>query len=159
MYQPKDDGITHINTWTKGKTVLGRQLSNLATLGFMHPKHGYFRCMEAAWYFFSTGGTDNSYKELTGFEAKKKGRNSNRVYADNFQDLIKECHRLRIEQNPILKTQFLRNKLPLAHYFCYGEKLIQDKHQWQTEFLNELQAEYHTSPKIPVGVELYVEEN
>ena len=28
MYKPKDDGITHINIYSQGKTQLGRFLSN-----------------------------------------------------------------------------------------------------------------------------------
>jgi len=35
MINPEEDGITHINIYSKGKTDLGRMLSNFAKLPFI----------------------------------------------------------------------------------------------------------------------------
>lgn len=37
QYSPIDDGVTHINVYSKGRTKLGRDLSNFAAIGIIHP--------------------------------------------------------------------------------------------------------------------------
>ena len=39
-YLPKDDGVTHINIYSKGQTELGGLLSNFSRTPFVHPKYG-----------------------------------------------------------------------------------------------------------------------
>ena len=41
-----NDGVTHINVYSQGKTSIGRALSNFSPLGFNHPKHGHFESVE-----------------------------------------------------------------------------------------------------------------
>lgn len=47
-YTPDNDGITHINLYSKSRTVLGRQLSNFAHSPFKHPKYGELLCSKAS---------------------------------------------------------------------------------------------------------------
>ena len=42
MIDPKLDGIEHINIYSKGKTELGRLLTNFAQTPFIHPEYGRF---------------------------------------------------------------------------------------------------------------------
>ena len=46
-----DDGVTHINVYSKGTTALGRALSNFAHIPFMVVPNGRFESIEAYWYW------------------------------------------------------------------------------------------------------------
>lgn len=45
-YTATTDGIDHINIYSKGKTTLGRMLSNFACTPFTHPEDGKFASIE-----------------------------------------------------------------------------------------------------------------
>ena len=47
----EDDGITHINVYSKGATALGRALSNFARIPVMVVPNGRFESVEAYWYW------------------------------------------------------------------------------------------------------------
>ena len=55
IINPDNDGIDHINTYSKGKTELGKLLTNFAHTPFVHPKYGEFQSVEGFWYFKKTG--------------------------------------------------------------------------------------------------------
>jgi hypothetical protein len=69
-----EDGIDHINIYSKGKTELGRWLSNFSECAIKHPFDGYFNSVEAYWYYDITGNED--LRLTSGFEAKQLGRNT-----------------------------------------------------------------------------------
>ena len=50
-FNPMQDGITHINIYTQGKTQLGRALSNLFDCEFTVPGYGDFKSLEGFWYY------------------------------------------------------------------------------------------------------------
>jgi hypothetical protein len=52
---PHKDGIDHINIYSRGKTEVGRQLSNFAHTPFTHKDYGYFNSVEGLWYYLITG--------------------------------------------------------------------------------------------------------
>ena len=48
---PRDDGVHHLNVYTKAVTVLGRWLSNFTHSPFTHPEYGgKFESMEGFYY-------------------------------------------------------------------------------------------------------------
>ena len=51
--QPRkeDDGVTHINVYSRGVTSLGRSLSNLAECNIEHQYFGHFRTLEGLWFY------------------------------------------------------------------------------------------------------------
>jgi hypothetical protein len=53
MWIPEEDGVTHINIYSKGKTELGRWLTNFSYSPFNHPEYGKFLSMEGFWYWDS----------------------------------------------------------------------------------------------------------
>lgn len=55
MWNPDEDGVTHINIYSKGKTELGRWLTNFSYSPFNHPEYGKFLSMEGFWCWVSTG--------------------------------------------------------------------------------------------------------
>ena len=51
ILKPENDGIDHINVYSKGKTVLGRALSNFSYSRIRIPFLGTFLSVEAFWYW------------------------------------------------------------------------------------------------------------
>lgn len=142
---PLDDGVQHVNVWTKGNTLLGRQLSNLAPIPMHHPEYGKFACLEGYWFWLSTGKEHNILRGLTGFEARKTGKELKQVRYDNFQKEFKEGMYWRLAQNPSLSSLLRRlvgyDQLELKHYYVYGnepgkQKVVDvtERHQWQLDF-------------------------
>lgn len=142
---PLDDGVTTINVWTKGNTFLGRQLSNLSPVPLHHPEYGRFACLEGYWFWLSTGKEHNILRGLTGFEARKTGKELPQVRYDDFQKEFKEGMYWRLAQNPSLSGLLRRvvgyDQLELKHYYVYGsepgkQKIVDvtERHQWQLDF-------------------------
>lgn len=129
VYRPEDDGITHINVWSKAKTELGRLLSNFANTPFDHPKYGYFASVEAFWYWLSAGKQNNQIRSLYGYQAKKVGRLLRDEIKEkgqwenlpNFEAEIKKAILCKIEQNPKLAEALKNSILPLTHYYVWGD--------------------------------------
>lgn len=126
-FQPEDDGVTHINVYSKGKTELGRLLSNFAHTPFEHYKHGHFSSVEAYWYWLSTGMRHDELRGLHGFDAKRVGTalhgdngEITRVEIKNFNAMIKQAILQKIEQNPKLRDLLHYSDLPLTHYYVWG---------------------------------------
>lgn len=150
---PSQDGITHINVWSKGRTQLGQLLSNFAHVGFNHPVHGYFASVEGFWYWLSTGRTHDELRRLYGASAKSVGSKLEQVPIpeDEFREGILEALRCKIEQNPDIAVALKNSHLPLEHYFVYGHNVIVNqgqKHGWQLQFLQMLRHELQGGPKV-----------
>ena len=69
----EEDGITHVNIYSQGKTKLGKWLSNFSHTP-IDTEDGHFESIEGYWYWLVT---DNINKDilrgLYGYEAKKPG--------------------------------------------------------------------------------------
>lgn len=149
---PLLEGITHINVYTKSKFSLGKGLSNLANIGFDIDEQ-HFQSLEGFWYWNITGKRYDSFKNMTGFEAKKKGlvlceEGSAVTNSDDpaFQEEIKRAIRAKIKQNPELLTELIKSTLPLKHYYYHqGTKNIlafkitdKSKYQWQLDEMERI---------------------
>lgn len=149
---PLLEGITHINVYTKSKFSLGKGLSNLANIGFDIDEQ-HFQSLEGFWYWNITGKRYDSLKNMTGFEAKKKGlvlceEGSAVTNSDDpaFQEEIKRAIRAKIKQNPELLTELIKSTLPLKHYYYHqGTKNIlafkitdKSKYQWQLDEMERI---------------------
>lgn len=149
---PLLEGITHINVYTKSKFSLGKGLSNLANIGFDIDEQ-HFQSLEGFWYWNLTGKRYEDFKNMTGFEAKKKGlvlceqgmavKNSDEP---EFQEEIKRAIRAKIRQNPELLTELIKSTLPLKHYYYHqGTKNLlafkitdKSKYQWQLDEMERI---------------------
>ncbi len=143
-YNPDEDGITHINVYSKGKTELGRLLSNFAETPFKHEKYGYFASMEGYWYFVKTGCEHDELRRLYGASAKAQGMRFHIVPIedDEFKTLICQGITAKIRQNPTLEKMLAESQLPLTHYLVYGSKVVPlPQHSWQMECLEDLRRE------------------
>lgn len=149
---PLLEGIIHINVYTKSKFSLGKGLSNLANIGFNIDEQ-HFQSLEGFWYWNITGKRFDSFKNMTGFEAKKKGlvlceEGSAITNSDDpaFQEEIKRAIRAKIKQNPELLTDLIKSTLPLKHYYYHqGTKNIlafkitdKSKYQWQLDEMERI---------------------
>lgn len=118
---PLNDGVDHINVYSKGRTALGRLLTNFAYSPFVHPEDGKFTSVEGYWYWLST--KDDALRGLHGFHAKKRGREiggKDWLEDDVFKTKIKEAIKCKLDQNPKIKALLLASSLPLTHYYVFG---------------------------------------
>lgn len=144
MTDPKKDGVTHINVYSKAKTKLGKFLSNFTKAPFVHPEDGQFNSVEGYWYWLST--KDDTLRGLHGFQAKAHGRKvdgKDWVDTDEFKRKIKMAVRAKMDHNQAMKAEFTKSRLPLHHYYVYGGKVVEPKEgRWFIEFLEALRQEY-----------------
>lgn len=142
-YHPDTDGITHINVYSKGRTELGRRLSNFSYSPFIHPVHGPFVSMEGYWYWIKTGRRHEFLRALYGYRAKQEGSQLSVVMSPTFEQDILEGLRCKILQCPYLRSELKASVLPLAHYYVYSGKVVDvsHKHRWQLDGMEQLRAE------------------
>lgn len=138
MFKPENDGIDHINIYSKGKTELGRFLTNFAHTP-ISTSDGRFESVEGYWYWLSC--RDDKLRELWGWEAKKYGRS---VEADDwlddpqFQQKILDAIEMKIRLSDRFYTEFKDSKLPFDHYYNYNGKVVRPKDgRWILEFLEQ----------------------
>ena len=133
-YNPQEDGVTHINVYSKGKTRLGQLLSNFAHTPFHHPTYGYFASVEAFWYWYSAWTRFevkfDALRATHGFQAKKMGLTLREEQlqlktplpaAIDFEQQVKTALLAKLEENVELRNKLSRNTLPLIHYYTWGE--------------------------------------
>ena len=144
-YLPYNDGIDHINVYSKGKTELGRFLSNFARTPII-TEDGKFESIEGYWYWL---GIDNSKKEelrnLYGFKAKQFGRelkSKDWQYTDEFKSKILKAIKIKIDNSLKMKIELINNKLPLTHYYVYGDKVMNiSAAQWILDGIEKIKKE------------------
>lgn len=151
VFNPEDDGLTHINVYSKGKTILGRSLSNLAWAMFEHQTDGFFASVEAYWYWLSLGSCHDELRALYGYKAKKAGRAIREEMeksgclptVENFNAKIKKAILLKIEQNPEILDELKASTLPLTHYYVWGDApnvkvTYPKKFAWIHEYISDI---------------------
>lgn len=155
-YAPCDDGITHINIYSSGKTELGQHLSHFAYAPFEHPDFGHFNCVEGFWYYLSTGCQRDEFHYLTGYKAKLLGRRLPRILRDDFEQRIREANRCKILQHPELLEVFIASTLPFDHYYLMTNQCFQVRPNnvtWLVPMFEALRTElrgaHGTAPSAP----------
>lgn len=140
MILPDEDGVTHINIYSKGKTELGRLLTNMSEVGFDHPVAGYFRSMEGFWYYYFTRSQHNEFKVMNPWECKKAGKlmRDDRIDKEGISSLDKviilQAIGYKIKQSMKIIGLMIDSELPFAHYYCYGDRVIMlPQYDWMTE--------------------------
>jgi hypothetical protein len=138
IWKPWEDGQTHINVYSKGKTDLGQWLSNFAYSPFKHPKYGSFDSIEGFWYWLSTGMQYDKLRTLHGYLAKAQGKKYAIIEHPNFEQCIKTAIRAKLIANPDRLRQIIDNPLPLTHYYVYGDKAMHAGYEWITDYYQEI---------------------
>jgi hypothetical protein len=126
----KEDGVDHINVYSKGKTELGVLLSNFAHTSFTYEGYGKFASVEAFWYYYLTGCKHEHLKNLHGWKAKQEGRKCSQDRIDKcglteeHREVIKEAIRCKLRQNRRIVRMMKESSLPFTHYYEYGGKRV-----------------------------------
>lgn len=144
QYDPAQDGISHVNVYTKAATPLGRAMSNMTDSHIDHPRYGHFRCLEGLWYFLKTGKKHDIFRVMNGWDCKRKGKELDSVWDQNFQREFKVGIICKILTSDTLQQQLKLSSAPFVHYYFYGrepgkQKLVVPKgHEWQMEFWDSM---------------------
>lgn len=118
---PLMDGVTHINVWSRGRTKLGRQLTNMASIDTYVKGLGSFTSIEGLWWYAATGMTNPKFKVMNPFDARREGKKLPRVDNPRFEEIIKEGLTYKVKNHPELLAGLDQLTLPLCHYYVYGE--------------------------------------
>lgn len=140
-FDPKEDGITHINVYSMGKTELGQFLSNFYYAP-IYTEDEYFASIEGYWYWIST--KDDALREMSGIQAKRYGQKiggKDWIETREFQTKIKLAIVNKIETHGRTED-VVYSELPFTHYYNFGGKIVAPKQgQWIVDFLNELRIQ------------------
>lgn len=149
-FKSENDGIDHINVYSKGKTDLGRKLTNFAKTPFFC-EDGKFQSMEGYWYWLlchkSSPIERDKLRNLSGFAAKKLGRELGaeewpRDEQSLFRGKIKAAFNKKLEDNPDIARMLINSSLPLVHYYSYGGKIVYNgRSDWLIEYMMEVREE------------------
>lgn len=143
-----DDGLTHINVYSKARTELGRLLSNFAHTPVNTPQNGKFASIEGYWYWL-LAPRDSTDKEalrtLSGFQAKDKGREVvGKDWPDANDDLFKfqiyQALIAKVVQTKGLEEKLIQSSLPFTHYYAYNGKVI-DVGGWFVEAWEQIRSD------------------
>lgn len=147
FFDPTDDGITHINTYSKGKTELGRMLSNFAYSPFVYAEYGKFNSVEAFWYWYLTGQKHDDLRTLSGSYAKVQGRkyDNDRTEHNLSEETIEVMQGAiicKIAQNPDLQNKIINSTLPFVHYYYMHGRVINpfDGYDWFSDTLEDIRT-------------------
>ncbi len=149
------DGREHINVYSKGKTLLGRKLSNFADIPTEVEIDGElirFKNVESLWFYLkiylSLNEKDINLLDMEGYEAKEYGTKKTKLIPPlkeeqktYFIEKIKEGIKWKILNNDALLEEFKANqgKIPYAHYYNYsGNVRTLVGAEWLVNFLNDL---------------------
>lgn len=132
-YDPNEEGITHINIYSKAQSPLGRILSNFDRR-CLSTSIGHFQSVEGL--IFYLGCFDDRLRSAHGYTAKALGEQLDRgirLPDDVFRRLVVEAMESKAnkkEVKPLLKN----STLPFTHYYHYGTKIIHlPKWEWQVD--------------------------
>jgi hypothetical protein len=126
------EGMTHINIYSKSKTSIGKWLSNF-TYCPISTEHGNFNSIEGYWYWLGT--LNDNLRDLSGFHAKKLGRESEvlrELPEDVFQSKIKSAIDRKLKTKPKEVSEI---NLPICHYYEYGGKRVDAGYEWIGEHI------------------------
>lgn len=124
MTDISNDGVSHINVYSRGQTWLGRQLSNFAHTPFHLPvltqtmvDNQHAASVEGVWYWIGSGCQYPHLLQLSGYAAKKAGREYPRVSNERFPDMIRTAILHKLHDHPEITHALAMSKLPLYHYY------------------------------------------
>jgi uracil-DNA glycosylase len=134
------DGEDYINVFSKGKTELGKLLSNFAHTPFTY-KGKHFESVEGYWYYKVSGG-DKKFFFLFGLDAKERGKYISTRSPAPTKEELKEVYLAKLDRNPQVKTLLLESTLPFTHYYDYGgRRVVVDKYLWTADLWREIRDE------------------
>lgn len=122
-FDPKNDGVDHINIHSAAATELGRLLDNLASVPFSHPKYGEFKTVEGFYWYLVCGESVEDFRRLNGYEVRRHAKelaNDPKHISGRCVHEASTATYLKVTQNPHLKKLLRESDLPLTCYVLYG---------------------------------------
>lgn len=132
------DGTKVINVYSRGKTELGRELSNFARTPFRLPLVGWFQSVEAFWYWWTSGG--KAPKDTYGWNAKQVGLDFPRERDIPTRSLLKSVYKRKLRDNPWLLEAVRKCDLPFTHYYVVKGRIKQTEWKWTGELWNDFRG-------------------
>jgi hypothetical protein len=124
-----NDGIDHINVYSKGRTYLGRLLSNFS-YSPIKTEDGDFISIEGYWYWLLCKNPNKDQLRLKfGKDAKELGRQlgssdwESEEESKIFREKIIKALRLKVKGNLDIQSLLKKNSLPFVHYYVYKNKV------------------------------------
>jgi len=150
---PETDGITHINIYSKGKTLLGRMLSNFYYFPF-ETKDGKFCSVEGLWHWLGIEPCKDKeiLRVLYGYKAKEIGmklkKMYKRVFDENFEQKILKAIEYKIYHNLDMFTDKLKY-LPFEYYYVFGDKVVdmKEKYKWMIDGIDKIRNDINDVEK------------
>lgn len=138
---PNKDGIDHINVYSKGRTELGRFLSNFAYTPIL-TEDGPFNSIEGYWYWLGCRHpAKDTLRDVFGFQAKKLGRelgSPDWIEDEAFKAKILSAIKIKLNTYGRMRDELQANLLPLTHYYTYGSKVVNvPEADWIIKFIEE----------------------
>lgn len=132
-WDPMMDGVDHVNAYSRGRTELGRYLSNFAHAP-VRTVDGTFASIEAYWHWLgvpaAAGDAKEALRRLHGADAKKRGRELRRKFGTcqvpDFELRIRLAVRAKLAQAPHLVADEAAT-LPVAHYYVSRDGRVIDQ--------------------------------
>lgn len=160
-FEVNEDGITHINVFSKSRSKLGRMLSNFANTS-VTTETDKFITVESWWYWMKMKNINESclvplftdeqlseIKEKAGKDAKDYFRALYKTDSSEYSPTkaqLKVTYKLKLEQHPEVKELLLKNTLPLAHYYMmFNKKVSADSTLWTALLWDEIKNELNGS--------------
>lgn len=145
----QDDGITHINIWSKGNTELGKMLSHFYHAPFKHPYFGNFNCMEGFWHYIASHERPDIFRILNGIKSKLKSQEMRKQkvltkrHLVNFPQIILDANFHKIVAHPEIQKLLVESTLPFEHYYVYGKGnvvILPHGSDWLCQVFEDLRA-------------------
>lgn len=138
------DGITHINIYSQGKTELGRMLSNFYKFP-VGTVDGNFCSVEGYWYWLGIEECEEKevLRTLSGYQAKKTGSELRKKFDSRsdpeFENKILKAIWYKVRR----KAEMFKSEaasLPFEHYYSFGGKIIdvKDKYPWMIDGIEKM---------------------
>lgn len=112
-----DDGVKYINIYDFGEKELGRMLSPVTHMPFVHPAYGSFQNLQGFWEWIKSEERPDAIRYVSGKQAVHIGRGLTKIYLPNFEELIMQANFCRIDQNEKLRKEFLLSSLPFEMFY------------------------------------------
>ena len=144
---PLEDGVTHVNIYSQGRTTLGKMLSNWQYYSLNTKDDGRFSSIEGYWFWLGTNDCPQRelLRKLDGYQAKELGEKLRNEYGKrhepDFQHKILNAIEMKINDN----IHLFRNdiaKLPFEHYYVYDNTVVdvKNKYKWLIDGIDRLRC-------------------
>lgn len=126
----EDEGVTHINAYSKSTLVTGRILSNFYPFYFRTEQDGEFASIEAYWHYLQLYDCEEreAIRKLTGYKALELFRSVDSAYVHekpaDFQKKIARAVFMKMQAHKDIFIPAYEN-LPVVHYYVYGGAIAQ----------------------------------